>query len=697
MAIDRYENLPAIISELQDGAFKIVVNNTDPSVLVLGTAEKGVSGKPVQAKKAQEAEARFGLKGTLTKGMYEAAAGGATNIYEMRIGAKSAILYGVGTDDMVTNPTSIETLLKDKDAADVYFVRYLNPITRGPNEEVGRLLIKNAVGQLVFDSNPGGQPIDIGEAMVSGDFTGGSNIGNPSDPDSFVSLRAIAQDQVSATDTFAAVSTAPASFSLAHIPNAGSLKVFLDNVEVDSDDFAVTGLVLAFDDITDADGKVVKATYTYDASLVLNLRDGSDGIDLSNMELYEALEKAYADVEAEEFKQYLPQGALLDAANVADGDIVILSSDLSIPAGQRYPIAGSKGDALGKLFKEEFEGEMFYFWDINGDGVAEIYPSVGSASSSSSIAGEALAAGDFKEVNFAYQLANACFVASANEYNVNGVIGTSLPASMSTKDISIWIGKEPVLDEEGEIAQNGTGLLGNKHMVGRLNYKPGFFGTDLGNLPGAGAELSGGVLKDRGQKPVDIGRYISVYCYPQTFVNPVDETGFGYISNGASYYGGMISSLLPQSAPTNKVAQGADSLVKLPKIKLDSLAKYHYVGLKQKNRVFRISDAPTAARPESDFRRLSTVRVLDKIIDIVREVGQPYIGEANSTQARLSLETNLRSRLLIEQKNNVMQRFEVRVSATTKQRIEGDCDVELIIVPPFEMKKIRVYTSLAKE
>ena len=159
----------------------------------------------------------------------------------------------------------------------------------------------------------------------------------------------------------------------------------------------------------------------------------------------------------------------------------------------------------------------------------------------------------------------------------------------------------------------------------------------------------------------------------------------------------MVAALIPQSAPTNKVAQGADSLVKLPKAKLDSLAKFHFVGLKQKNRVFRISDAPTAARPGSDFVRLSTVRVVDKIIDIVREVAAPYIGEANSTQARLSLETNLRQRLLLEQKDNLMQRFEVKVSATTKQRIEGDADVELVIVPPFEMKKITVYTSLAKE
>jgi archaellin len=697
MAIDRYENLPAIISELQDGAFKLVVTNTDPSVLVLGTAAKGVSGRPVAARKAQEAEARFGLEGTLVRGMYEAGAGGATNVFQMRIGAKSAILYGVGTDDMVNDPTSIETLLKDSDAASVYFVRYLNPITRGPNEQVGRLLVKNAVGQIVFDNNPGGQPIDLGEVMVSGDFTGGANIGLVSDPTSYIALDAIAQDRVTVTDTFAAVAIAPATFTLSHAPNSGSVKVLLAGVEQANDSYLVTGVTLALDVPADANAKAVVVSYDYDAAVALNLRAGSDGIDLSNMELFEALDKAYQVIETEEFKQLVPMGALLDAKNVADGDLVILSSSQRAPAGQRFPVPGSKGDALGKLFKEEYQGEVFYFWDVNGDGVAEVFPSINGSNATTKISGEALLAGDFKEVNFAYQLANACFVTSANEYNVTGVIGTGLPASMSTKDISLWVGKEPILDADGEIIANGSGLLGNKHMVGKIGYKPGFFATDLGHLPGPGAEFTGGIVKDRGQKPVDIGRFLSIYCYPQTFLNPVDATGFGYISNGAAYYSGMISSLIPQSAPTNKVAQGAESLVKLPKIKLDSLAKYHYVGLKQKNRVFRISDAPTAARPGSDFVRLSTVRVLDRIIDIVREVGEPYIGEPNNQQARLSLETNLRTRLLLEQKNNLMSRFEVSVSATSKQRIEGDCDVELVIVPPFEMKKIRVYTSLARE
>lgn len=692
MTIDRYENLPAIVSELQDGAFQITVNNTEPSVLILGTAEKGTAEKPIQADKAQEAELRFGTAGTLLRGLFESAAGGARNNYLMRIGPKSAILYGVGSDDLVANPTSIETILKDSEAADLYFVQYTAP---GVNEEVGRLIIKVAntadvtqPGEVVFDNNPGGQGIDLGHVAVSGEFTGSTSIST------FKTLRAIALDKVAAVDTFAATTPAPAGYALSHTPNAGSVKVTVDGVEIAQSAFTLVGSALT---LATASELEVVVSYDYDNNTAANLRDGSDGINLSRMELFEALDRAYSLIETEEFKFIVPMGAELDAPNITDGHTVILSTDARLPAGQRYPVAESKGDVLGKLFIEEFEGEKFYFWstDVNS-AVAAIWPNIGLASSTTKIDGSPLTASDFKEVNFGYQLANACFVSSVNEYSVTGVIGTSLPESFSLKDVSKWIGKEPTLDADGNIAVNGTGLLGNKHMVGKIGYKPGFFATDEGFLPVGGA-ASGSVLKDRGGRAIDIGRHISVYSHPQSFFNPSDATGFGYTANGAAYYAGFCSSLQVQSAPTNKVAPNADTLVKLPKAKLDSLAKYHYIALKQKNRVFRFSDAPTAARPDSDYRRLSTIRVLDRVIDIVREIAQPYIGEPNTFASRLSLETNIKAALAMEQKLNVIQRFDVKLSATAQQRIEGNATIELVIVPPFEMKKIEVITSLAKE
>lgn len=696
MAIDRYEDLPGIISELQDGGLQIFEENGAPAVLVLGTAEKGTSDLAVQVSRAQEIENRFGKAGTLTRGMYEVLQGGAGNVNVMRIGAKSAILFGVGTDDMNSDPSSIETLLKDKDASALYFLRYVSPASLGPNADLGHLQIKNAVGQIVYDNNPGGQAIDTGEVLVSGEFEGGIDIGNPLDSEDFVSFEDAAKDKIAQEDSFAAVLVAPANYTLSQTPNAGSVSVSIDGDEIADEDYSVVGAVLTLDAPASADNKPVVVSYEYDSEEALNLRFGSDGTDLSKMEVYESMSEAYRRLETEEYAMIVPMGVEMDTRNVKDGDLVVLSNDARIQVGRRFPVAGSKGDALGLLFAEEYDGEFFYFWDTDNDGVAEIWPAIGGASATTKIDGSALAASDFKEINFAQQLANFCFVASANEYNVLGVIGTSLPASFAPKDVSKWIGKEPVLDADGNLIANGTGLLGNKLLVGKLNHKPGLFATTSGDFQGASGSTGGNIEKDRGGRPVDIGRYISVYSAPQTFFNSVDETGFGYHANGAAYYAGFITTLASQSSPSNKIAPDAVAPLKLSKAKLNSLAKYGYVALKQKNRVLRFSDAPTAARKASDFVRLTTMRVVDEVVNDVRRIAEPYIGEGNTSAARKSLETNILQLLGKKQDAGVIQRFEAKVSATTKQRIEGDMTVELILIPPFEVRKIQIVTSLAK-
>jgi hypothetical protein len=697
MAIDKYEDLPGIVSEIQDGGLQVFDVNNAPTCLVLGTSAQGVSDVPVAVVRSQEFENRFGKEGTLMSGVYETLSGGAGNVYGMRIGARSAILFGVGTDDMVSNPTSIETLIKDRDAGDVYSLRYVTPASRGPNEVVGHLKVKNAVGQVVYDSNPGGQLIDTGEVLVSGDYVAGVDIGLSNDPLDYVVFSEISRDRVAQEDIFAAVVTAPATFSLSQTPNAGTLVVSLDGDEVAEADYTVVGQDLTFNVTTDADNKEVTASFEYDAEGSLNLREGSDGTDLSKMELYEALEEAYRRLETEEYKFVIPRGISIDAANIADGATVVLSSDERVEVGSRYPVADANGDALGRLFVEEYDGEFFYFWDINNDGAANVWPKIGLASATTKIDGSALGSDDFNEVNFAYQLANFCFVSSSNEYNVLGAIGSNMPKSFAPKDISKWVGKDAVYDVDGDIVQDGSGLLGNKIMVGKLSNRPGLFATDAGQYQGSGGSLGGGVEKDRGGKPIDIGKYLSVYVAPQTFFNSTDETGFGYNANGAAYYLGYVSTLVVQSAPTNKIAEGATSPIKLSKAKLNSLAKYGFVALKHKNRVLRFSDAPTAARKESDFVRLTTVRVVQEIIDDVRRIAAPYIGESNTKVARQSLETNLKKLLGTKQELNVIQGGTAIVTASVKQRIEGDMTVELVIIPPYEVRKITVVTSLAKE
>jgi len=626
MALDNFESLPGIIHELQDGGLQIAEINDAPAVLVLGTASKGVAGRKVSVVRANESQNQFGTQGTLVRGMYEALAGGAQNVKLMRVGAKSASVFGIGTDNQSLNPTILESLIKDDSAGELYFVKYTSPETLGGGAEVGHLIVKNVNDVVVFDSNPGGEQIETGEIFFSGSLTGGEDIGDSEDAEDFVKMSDLAAD------------------------------------------------------------------YDYIA--------GKDGTFISKMELYEALDEAYQSLESDEVDVVIPRGAFLDDKNIIDGDIVVLSSDSEIPAGQAYPSPGSSGDALGKLYKEEFEGQTYYFWNTNSatPGVAGIYPKVGAASATTKIDGSSLSENDFKEVNFAYQLANFCFSISVNDNEATGVIGTRNPKSFSAKDVSVWIGKEPTKDVDGKILANGSGLLGNKFMAGSLQRDKGFVATFSGNLPvGANFQNNADVIKDRNGRMVDIGKYISVCAMPLTFFNATDLAGSGYQSTMASMYGGFYSSLPSNSSPTNKTITGVRAPFRISKTKLNALAKAHYVSVKQKEETLKISDAPTAARPESDFVRLTTVRIVSEVVNATRAVAEPYIGEPNTAAARVALETGIVRELSRLQELGFVQRFEAKVTATVAQQIQGDATVELVIVPAFELKKITIITSLAKQ
>jgi hypothetical protein len=825
MALDKFEYLPGIIHELQDGGLQISETSAAPKVLVLGTASKGVASLKKQVVRAQESENEFGKEGTLVRGMYEALAGGSSNTFLYRLNAKSATLTGVGTDDQSSSPTFIETLIKDGSAADLYSIYYRTPATLGPNFTEGRLQVENALGVLVYDNNPGGTPIDLGEVIVSGTFDAGVDIGTAS---VFVTLRDVAQEEVAVTAEATGASygggtaettdfTVPAGAALSggeyftfsspvkdyymfctvdgvgtdplvasrtavqvdllgadsatqvatkvaaafdgiesgvvfdgssavavvtalnlyngnttdvadgdfgitgitatdgtdngpeanialgnDFVNEASLKVYIGGTEVASS-FITLNSVTNPDQFTIAAGSIltgaVTVDYTYDADSKHELDDGSDGLNPSRMELYEALEDAYRSLENDEVDIVLPMNVFLDDKNVADGDTLALTASVENPVGRRYPVPGAAGDGLGELYIEEYEGAFYYFWDIDNDGQAEIYPAgVGSASATTGIDGTSLTAADFHEVNFAYQLANFCFSLSVNDNECTGVVGTLGPASYSAKDVSNWIGKEPTFDALGDVSADGSGLLGNKFMAGTLSRDAGFYATDDGFLPTSGDfDSDASILEDRNGHKIDIGKYISVVAMPLTFFNATDDTGFGYQASMASYYGGFYSALPVASAPTNKVVSGARAPFRVSKTKLNSLAKYKYIAIKQKENRLRISDSPTAARDDSDFTRLTTMRIIADAIDSVRAVAEPYIGEGNTALARVSLETGIVRELSQKQELGNIQRFEARVSATSTQQIQGDSTVELTIVPAFELRKITIITSLAKQ
>lgn len=639
-----YENLPGIFTDKLDGNLTVPNTNDAPIVVVLGTSPSGDAEELFTVVRVSDAAAEFGKDGTLVRGMYEAQAAGSSNLRLFRIGATSAKLEGIAG-----GTATIETVAKDDTAGGLYKVHYLSSTTR-------LKVFRSADDILVYDSGAVGDPttkVDLGEVIVTISGTlAGSDIGLASgDPeDSAVDLEDV---------------------TLAASPNGD-----------------------------------LSATFTA----------GDDGLTLNRMQTFEALEEAYALLEDADLDFVVPMNVYLDDKNVMDIESATMSGLMTGVTSHADITLGGDNDMLGLYRQEEFEGRLYHWWDVDRDGVAEITPTVdgisggaqtlidaGDISIEAAVAGASadLTFGDFNEVNFGYQLADFCFRQSHLNTEMTGAIGVLPPNSFTPKDVSVWVGKEPVTEVNSSgttvITTNGTGLLGNKWMAGRIASgtipahrggapNGGFIATDNGYVDGV-------ELTDANDALVDIGKYLDVVSAYPLLTNPSRTAQ--YAATGAATYIGKQTRLRAGSAATNKVIRNLQLPFRLQKSKVDRLAGKRFVHFIEKAAGIVVADAPTAARPDSDYTRRSTLAIVKTAIDAVRQVSEPFLGEGMTSSQLAALETAISNALGELAEAGILNRFELSVTSTTLQRIEGKADVNLVLVPAFELRQINVTVALA--
>jgi hypothetical protein len=421
----------------------------------------------------------------------------------------------------------------------------------------------------------------------------------------------------------------------------------------------------------------------------------------SYMEKYEALYDAYKLIENEPVDYVVPMDVYLDVPNVADTTTLFSSW----AGGNSYPTPGSAFDGLGKLFVQEYNGTNYFWWDLDGDGTAEIFPTssdAGSASATTDANGVTLTTNDFREVNFAYQLANFCYHQSLNTHECVGMIGVLPPAGYGQKDVISWIGKAPTfsLDDNQNLyiasaADNGTGLLGNKFMAGKYGYRSGVayggFILTSDDFPTQGGSTE---LLDANDHVIDIGKYIAVVAGWNIMNTPWDTSGGGYASSMAAAYAGFESNLPTGSAATNKRIPKVRLPFNVNLTRLDQLTRFRYVMTGRRTKGIVWVDGPTAARPDSDYQRMSTIRTVKNVLNDVRTVADPFIGEANSALQRAALKTQIDS-VIGRYVNAGLKGGIATVTATVEQEIRGEATVELILVPEFELRRVIVSMSLA--
>jgi hypothetical protein len=190
-------------------------------------------------------------------------------------------------------------------------------------------------------------------------------------------------------------------------------------------------------------------------------------------------------------------------------------------------------------------------------------------------------------------------------------------------------------------------------------------------------------------------KFMSVCAMEPLFIN--NEVSTPYTSTAEALYSGLIATLEPQSSTTNKRVDRVVALrYPLSNSQLDTLSGSRYVTLRRGGTPpgIVVTDGVTAATAGSDYVRLSTVRTVFAAMDVVREVAEPFIGEPNDAAERQALDTAVTRGLQQMIEARALRDFAFSVKSTPAEQVLGIVNVEMILVPAFEMRKIQVTVKL---
>ena len=213
-------------------------------------------------------------------------------------------------------------------------------------------------------------------------------------------------------------------------------------------------------------------------------------------------------------------------------------------------------------------------------------------------------------------------------------------------------------------------------------------------------DSNGNDIVDTAGNKMDIGWYTSVVVGPEPVI--ISDTLGTYYGSPAIAYAALNGSLNPQSAPTNKALPGVKGMkYKFSNKQMNELIGNRMVVFKLKNEgtttassVPYVVDGCTAGAPGSDYARISTVKVVTDVVDQIREVSDPFIGEPNTVEQRNALSALISKRLSYLMEQGEILHYEFEINATIQQQVLGECSIALTLVCPMELRKITTVVAL---
>jgi len=157
---------------------------------------------------------------------------------------------------------------------------------------------------------------------------------------------------------------------------------------------------------------------------------------------------------------------------------------------------------------------------------------------------------------------------------------------------------------------------------------------------------------------------------------------------GAAVIAGLLSTLTPESSPTNKVLPGVTKLAaRFSYGQTKDLVGSRVLVLEERQGVRVVRGLTT---DDGAFKQITTRRITDFAKAGIRQVSNPFIGRLNNARVRKALHGAIDGFLTTMVQDEALISYDLEVTASRQDEIAGRALVNAILRPTFSIEFIAV-------
>jgi phage tail sheath protein FI len=162
----------------------------------------------------------------------------------------------------------------------------------------------------------------------------------------------------------------------------------------------------------------------------------------------------------------------------------------------------------------------------------------------------------------------------------------------------------------------------------------------------------------------------------------------------AAAVAGLLSTLVPQSSPTNKTLPGVQKLSQRFTYGEEKTLVGHPAGILVLDQAAGVRIVRGVSADQGAFKQITTRRITDYAKAGMRAVSNPFIGKLNNARVRKALNGAINGFLSAMVADEALISYELSVTATRADEIAGRAIVNAILRPTFSIDFVAVTLTL---